>query len=212
MENPQQNIDADTVWDSIFNKATDWVLMKEKKDVQVFRRKHPNSDVKFYQWHVTVKLPISASEAADLLNNPKKRLTWDGVSTNGILTEFVIINTINEFSDIAFWVTAPVFTISAREFLVKRTHQIRADGTHVTTVVSTTLDTVPVKSGRVRAHSYLGGAIFVPTKDGGCNVHLVSCSDLKGWLPVLVINSGITGALISMLSAMRSKAVEMKKG
>lgn len=186
---------------SIMSPITDgWRVKTIDKvtEVAVYSRENPDKSVHFDQFLAVVKLPISMSDAAELIHVAANRRKWD---------KNVVEISEDLKTNLLYFTTAPALmrTISARDFVDRRLFRI-TDDLHLCAVESQKLEQYPIRKGFVRGWTYGNGVAITPAGKNSCVVRMLGCSDAGGWLPKKAVELGIPSVMASILDSMLKEA------
>lgn len=163
-------------------------------------------------WKSRVGIPeragLTMHDLASSVVQWEERLRWDkSVSEGKVVKKF------EGGYDLVSYRSSPAAggAISAREFFdIRKICQLPGEGAGVMiALMSVTTDQMPdlppPGNGIVRACSQPGGGMRITrTAQGGFVVETIGCIDIKGWVPVKVINLAMSGTLKDMCKAMRN--------
>jgi hypothetical protein len=185
-----------------------WIKKLEKVVDQcplvVHESEVPNSSL--YRFKCVIDIPYHPDLVQRVMHDNVTRLKWD---TNIDQLEVIDIQTATSDKPRVFLLrsaTKAVGPISARDFVDVTAVLNDSNGKLISgggSIVD--LGRFPIQSGFVRGWNTSGGGWYYEPmeKDGkiiGCRVHYVIQTDLKGWLPTMIVNGAIAGSYVTFFT------------
>ncbi|KAI9356979.1 hypothetical protein DFJ73DRAFT_821692 [Zopfochytrium polystomum] len=187
-----------------------WSVVSKSPVLTVKNRKVGSIPV--LQWIGEGEFQYPAEALYRLLTDTVARSKWDTV-----FAEYRSLHRLSESTDITYSQTKPLVggMISARDYIDLRVCRVDASsGRHImvwadveASLVSALGADVPEvdPTGKiVRGFNHPGGIVIVPRPDGkSCFVHYTVHSDIKGTMPVWLVNKGTGGAIDSIFANLK---------
>lgn len=183
-----------------------WVLSTRREDLHltVYHAAVPGSPT--YRFKAVCLMPFHPAVTAQFLSDGVGRLRWDPAVSR--LDCIPVADTPRGRVHLLHSQTKAVGPISSRDFVDVVAVVRTPSGGYANGGGSVTDPRLPEQRGVVRGwNSGGGGWTFEPVEEAGgadagprCRVTYVIHSDLKGWLPALIINSAITGNYVTFFS------------
>jgi hypothetical protein len=151
-----------------------------------------------------LEAPFPPDVVVQLVNDHKARLAWDG---NIAQLDTVVLRQHDPFCFVLHSATKSVGPVSARDF-VDITAIVALEGGSYASGGCGYVDEkrYPARSGFVRGSNSPGGGWYFESVGEGsgtrCRISYVIHSDLKGWMPSVIINNAITGSYVSFYGDM----------
>jgi len=182
-------------------EGSPWVLSTRRDDLHltVYHATVPGSQ--FYRFKAVCRMPFHPAVTAQFLSDGAGRLRWDPNVSR--LDTLPVADTPRGRVHLLHSQTKAVGPIASRDFVDVVAVVRTPSGGYANGGGSVTDARLPEQRGVVRGwNSGGGGWTFEPVEaDAGlCTVTYVIHSDLKGWLPSLIINNAIVGNYVTFFS------------
>ncbi len=185
-----------------------WVLEKETDGIRVFSAKIPNQKIK--RWKVVGEIQSGSPEKLwRLIGDYQYRLKWDAALRMG-----KTIARYEQGVDAVYYQVneAAGGWISPRDFVdIRQTRACTVNGHPGLETWCCSLDPAkgallsPAEGGFVRAENAPGGGFkVVATSATSCEITMLAVTDIKGSLPVSIINAAMSSTFVSMVQGMRT--------
>jgi len=165
----------------------------------VYESEVPNSPL--YRFKCVIDVPYDPDLIQERMHDNIARRKWD---TNIHELDIVEIQASNPRVFILRSATKAVGPISARDFIDVTAVMKDSNGKLVSGGGSLIdLQRFPVQSGFVRGWNSSGGGWYYEPRINpngkliGCRIHYVIHTDLKGWLPTMIVNNAIAGSYVT---------------
>ena len=160
-----------------------WETIKESTALSIFRKKTGDSPVAIVKARALIE-DVSAEDVMQVIWDVHVRATWDTVMKG---FQEVEVHSADS-SVITFFVKPPVPFISARDFVQLRCRQKVGTST-VISYQSVDRPDVPVVEGMIRGNTILSGYRIEQKPGNQCMVDFISQTDIKGSIPVGILNT-----------------------
>ncbi|XP_074653075.1 stAR-related lipid transfer protein 3-like isoform X2 [Tubulanus polymorphus] len=192
---------VDSMWE-LYTVVDGWKLEASKNNATVHSKAVPKIGKIFRLEGIVDIAPQKIME--DLFYDVHNTPTWNPTVINA-----EILQTLDKQTDIVYSVAAEAAggLVTARDFVQVRRWSIR-DGVYFIASRSCEFEDKPPVKQYVRGENHPGGFLFVPDPEdpNRTNFVFILCSDLKGWIPQVVIDQALSGVLFEFLSHLRSYA------
>ncbi len=186
-----------------------WVLEKETDGIKVFSAKIPNHKIK--RWRVVGEIRSGSPEKLwRLIGDYQYRLKWDAASLRMGKT----IKRYEQGVDTVYYQVneAAGGWISPRDFVdIRQTRACTVNGHKGLETWCCSLDPAkgalvqPLEGGFVRGENMPGGGFqVIATSETSCEITMLAVTDIKGSLPVSIINAAMSSTFVSMVQGMRT--------
>lgn len=163
--------------------SEDWQTIKDTPALAIYRKNTGDSPVAIIKAHVVVE-GVSASDLMTVIWDVQERVKWDTVLKGFQELE---VNS-PDSSVIAFYVKPPVPFISARDFVQLRCRETVGNAM-VISYQSVERSDFPVPEGYIRGHTLISGYRIQQVSPTTCEVDFISQTDIKGSIPVGILNT-----------------------
>eukprot|EP00658_Telonema_sp_P-2_P008532 TRINITY_DN13217_c0_g1_i22.p1 TRINITY_DN13217_c0_g1~~TRINITY_DN13217_c0_g1_i22.p1 ORF type:complete len:542 (+),score=121.91 TRINITY_DN13217_c0_g1_i22:276-1901(+) len=171
-------------------------VLNQKDGVTVVTKKVPGSEHEMIKAWGLVQAPAHCCYRA--LCELEERRTWDKNTE-----EMKILERLDENSCLYYSLVQGIFGMQPRDFLDLRHMVVLPNGTHVIVFVSAESDQCPAKPGVVRGCTILSGQMIKPVDNNSCLLTVVSQVDIKGSIPVYLVNKVAARSPIEWFHSLR---------
>lgn len=129
-------------------------------------------------------------------------------SWNPTVMECKILQSLGKSMDILYSVTAPAGKgmVSSRDFVTARQWKQTETGEILAAGAAVEHYLMPIQTQHVRGENRVSGWLFqtFPNNPNQCLLRMVVGTDIKGWIPQVVVDQALTGVLVDSIRHLRS--------
>lgn len=185
-------------------KNSNFQLVYKDKNLKIVKKHTKNNPVILIKAEAT--LNIKPNLLCELIYNLKWRKKWDKV-----LSDFKIVDKIDESSDVIFSLYKAPFGISNREFLQKRfIFENIENFDFILAFENAEHENCKVKDGHIRTDSIMGGYLIQKLENDKSYLYIISQTDIKGVIPNWIVNQTASKAPASWIKDLK-KGIDLIK-
>lgn len=193
--------DAWTVAWQLFNLQDGWECEASFEDIIVHSQEFSNHG-KIFKVEATIN--ASVNDVFKITTICCSKIP----SWNPTILECRILESLGQSMDVLYSVTAPAGggMVSSRDFVTARRWKRTETGEILAAGVAVDHHLMPVQTQHVRGENRVLGWLFqaVPNNPNQCLLRMVAGTDIKGWIPQMVVDQALTGVLVDSIQYLRS--------
>lgn len=160
-----------------------WETIKSSPDLSIYRKKTGDSPVAIVKATALLSA-VSAEDIMQVIWDVHVRATWDTVMKS--FQEIEVFSA--DSSVITFFVKPPVPFVAARDFVQLRTRQ-KVGNAIIIAYQSVDRPDVPLADRCIRGNTLISGYRIEQKSPNQCEVAFISQTDIKGLIPVALLNT-----------------------
>lgn len=183
----------------------EWHLEKDdaKKDIKVFTREIPGSELKEFRGVTHIKAPVSAFVA--LLKDPAQATSW-----MHNVKKFEVMETRSDLENIVYTVNDTPWPVTNRDVYIKSVFSQDPNTFAVTVSLTGLADYKAKNSDFVRMPALTGAWTFAPQQDGLVEVSYQVHANPGGSLPNWLVNAIVVDTPYNTLTNLQKKVANDK--
>ncbi|KYN07617.1 PREDICTED: steroidogenic acute regulatory protein-like [Cyphomyrmex costatus] len=196
----------------------DLLTSKEWKDISIT---NDGDEMSYMQLPSEWKLEGKVMKIMGIIDAPASILidllfddVEEQVSWNKLVTESIILQYIDENTDIVYQATSPFGggIITARDFVILR-HRKKYGNYYITSGVSVSTASVEVRPNMTRGEN--GISCFateeLPDEASKCRFTWILNTNFKGWIPQTVVDKSLSTGLVNFMTYLREHLNDLQK-
>lgn len=178
----------------------EWHLEKDdaKKDIQVFTREIPGSELKEFRGVTHIKAPVSAFVA--LLKDPAQATSW-----MHNVKKFEVMETRSDLENVVYTVNDTPWPVTNRDVYIRSVFSQDPSTFAVTVSLTGLADYKPKNSDFVRMPALTGAWTFTPQQNGVVEVSYQVHANPGGSLPNWLVNAIVVDTPYNTLNNLQKK-------
>jgi hypothetical protein len=182
-----------------------WHLEKDdaKKDIQVFTREIPGSELKEFRGVTHIKAPVSAFVA--LLKDPEQATSW-----MHNVKKFDVMETRSDLENIVYTVNDTPWPVTNRDVYIRSVFSQDPSTFAVTVTLTGLADYKPKNDNFIRMPALTGAWTFTPQQNGIVEVSYQVHANPGGSLPNWLVNAIVVDTPYNTLNNLQKKVDNVK--
>lgn len=188
-----------------FAQPGEWKLEKDdaKKDIKVFTREVPGSELKEFRGVTHIKAPVSAFVA--LLKDPAQATSW-----MHNVKKFDSVQNISDLEHVVYIINDTPWPVTNRDAYVRSTFTQNPETFAVTVTLQGEAGFGAKNKDLIRMPAMSGAWTFAPQKDGLVEVTYQVHANPGGSLPNWLVNAIVVDTPYNTLANLQQKVVDQK--